>query len=166
MFTLIYVSLDLTHFIPEMPQSFGNPAKLHISKKRNFPHTTGEEHWHLLAESCSLSNSLGIWIFLVFSKNSAVKSYRKKCWHDVFTLPLLHVPSLSYSCHTAGPSGSHNASPCAHFTFNFTGAHQILSKIQSWGNTHPLSCPALSFQIFLPCSYLRWPGTGAELQCW
>lgn len=81
----------------------------------------------------------------------------------MLTVPLHHVPSLSYSHHTEGPSASHKAPPHAHFAFWF---HQSTLKFKQ-----NIFLGKYSFSL-MPCtevpgfSALWWPGTGAELQCW
>lgn len=106
MFTLIYIRLDLTHFIPEMQQRFGNPAKLHISRRQTSP---------IILEKNTVTGWQG------------VAASQIHCGFEFFLCPprillshprggragtmcsLCHSPvcrPLSCSCHTAGPSGS------------------------------------------------------------
>lgn len=107
MFTLIYISLDLTHFIPEMQQ------RLEILLSYTFP-----------------ENKLPL--LLILEKNTVtcwqgVAASQIHCGFEFFLCPprillshprggragtmcsLCHSsvsPPLSCSCHTAGPSGS------------------------------------------------------------
>lgn len=89
-----YFNPGVSHFIHEFRCNpvVLNPTKVWIFKR----HNTGGCNWWLLAETCRLSELLWIWAFLMSSKNSAVKNWRRKSWYNLFTLPLLYLLFLHY----------------------------------------------------------------------